>query len=74
MIDLTIAQERNATMKCEYCRQEVVTDDLYTLLIEAAERPTFELTICRSCLPNVGQLYTNFCAALAQQKTDKGNH
>ena len=61
-------------MKCEYCRQEVVADDLYTLRIEAAERPTFELTICRSCLPNVGQLYTNFCAALAQRERGKMVH
>ncbi len=59
-------------MKCECCRREVVADDLYTLQIEAAERPTFELTVCRACLPNVGQLYTNFCATLAQQERDKG--
>ena len=37
-------------MKCECCRREVVADDLYTLQIEAAERPTFELTVCRACL------------------------
>lgn len=58
-------------MKCEYCRQEVVADDLYTLRIEAAERPTFELTVCRVCLPKVGKLYQNFCATMAQQEREK---
>lgn len=58
-------------MKCECCRREPGADNLYTLRIEAAERPTFELTVCRACLPNVGQLYTNFCATLAQRKTEE---
>lgn len=61
-------------MKCECCRREVVADDLYTLQIEAAERPTFELTVCRACLPNVWQLYTNFCATLAQRERGKMVH
>ena len=58
-------------MKCECCRREVVADDLYTLQIEAAERPTFELTVCRVCLPKVGKLYQNFCATMAQRKTEE---
>lgn len=58
-------------MKCECCQQEVVGDDLYTLQIEAAERPTLELTVCRACLPQVGKLYQNFCATAALRKRQR---
>ncbi len=58
-------------MKCECCRREPGADNLYTLQIEAKQRPTFELTVCRVCLPKVGKLYQNFCATMAQRKTEE---